>query len=384
MNLKTPFATLTLLILGACSSFPSSGPTGSQIEASVSDAEFAGLDIEIVTVDSLAAVPSAVAPIEWQLPELVARPTDLIGPGDVLSITIFEAGVSLFSGDTVTPSATGGIGFDPSVKAQTLPPRRVDDFGYIDIPYVGRLSVQGGTVVEVEEQIRRALSNFSQDPQVLINRTQVIENSVIVGGEIARPGRLVLDTNRESLSDIVALAGGYRGEAHELVLQVERGESVAQLRLGDVMSGPYRNLRAFPGDRLTILDEPLMFSVLGATGRVQQMPFQRERMTVIEAIALAGGPSDATGDPGAVFLFRYAGPDGTEPTVYHFNLLEAPTYFLAQQFAMRDDDVLYFGNAASNQPRKLIQAIGQLFGPIVTATTLANSFDNGDGNNTEN
>jgi len=350
----------------------------------VSDAEFAGLDIEIVTVDSLAAVPSAVAPIEWQLPELVARPTDLIGPGDVLSITIFEAGVSLFSGDTVTPSATGGIGFDPSVKAQTLPPRRVDDFGYIDIPYVGRLSVQGGTVVEVEEQIRRALSNFSQDPQVLINRTQVIENSVIVGGEIARPGRLVLDTNRESLSDIVALAGGYRGEAHELVLQVERGESVAQLRLGDVMSGPYRNLRAFPGDRLTILDEPLMFSVLGATGRVQQMPFQRERMTVIEAIALAGGPSDATGDPGAVFLFRYAGPDGTEPTVYHFNLLEAPTYFLAQQFAMRDDDVLYFGNAASNQPRKLIQAIGQLFGPIVTATTLANSFDNGDGNNTEN
>ncbi|EAQ29016.1 Capsule polysaccharide export protein [Erythrobacter sp. NAP1] len=385
MNLKTLFWSLALLFLGACSSFPSSGPTRSQIETSVNDAEIAGLDIEIVPVDSLGAVPPAVAPVEWQLPDLDARPTDLIGPGDVLSITVFEAGVSLFSGDTLAPSAAGGVGFDPAVKAQTLPPRRVDDKGYIDVPYVGRVPVQGSTVVEVEEQIRRALKNLSQDPQVLINREQVIENSVIVAGEIARPGRLVLETNRESLGDIIALAGGYRGQAHELVLQVERDESVAQLRLGDVMSGPYRNLRAFPGDRLTILDEPLMFSVLGATGRVQQMPFRRERMTVVEAIAMAGGPSDGAGDPKAVFLFRYAGPDGTEPTVYHFNLLEAPTYFLAQQFALRDDDVLYFGNAASNQPRKLIQAVGQLFGPIVTATTLANSFDNGGGgNNTGN
>ncbi|AWW73675.1 capsule biosynthesis protein [Erythrobacter sp. KY5] len=384
MNLKTLFWSFAFLSLGACSSFPSSGPTRNQVETSITDAEIVGLEIEIVPVDSLAAVPPAVAPIEWQLPDLDARPTDLIGPGDVLSITIFEAGVSLFSGDTVAPSAAGAVGFDPSVRAQTLPPRRVDDTGYIDVPYVGRVPVQGSTVVEVEEQIRRALKNLSQDPQVLINREQVIENSVIVAGEIVRPGRLVLETNRESLGDVIALAGGYRGEAHELVLQVERGESVANLRLGDVMSGPYRGLRAFPGDRLTILDEPLMFSVLGATGRVQQMPFRRERMTVVEAIAMAGGPSDSAGDPGAVFLFRYAGPDNTEPTVYHFNLLEAPTYFLAQRFALRDDDVLYFGNAASNQPRKLIQAVGQLFGPIVTATTLANSFDNGGGNSTSN
>jgi polysaccharide export outer membrane protein len=256
----------------------------------------------------------------------------------------------------------------------------VDDTGHIDVPYVGRVAVAGRTILEVQGQIRRALRNLSQDPQVLINRQEVIGNSIIVGGEVTRPGRLVLQTNRESLADIIALSGGYRGEPRALVLQVERGENVARLRLGDVMTGPYRSLRAYPGDRLTILPEPLMFSVLGATGRVQQMPFPRERMTVVEAIAMAGGPRDDAGDPEAVFLFRYAGPSGTEPTVYHFNMMQAPTYFLAQQFALRDGDVLYFGNAAANQPRKLIQTISQLFAPIVTVTTLTDNLSSGSGN----
>ena len=381
MNLKPLFWSLALLALSACSTLPSSGPTGSQIEETALESDATGLNIAIVPVNSIEAIPPATAPVDWQLPDLDTSPTDLVGPGDVLSITIFEAGVSLFSGDAPSPVA-GTAGFDPSVKAQTLPPRRVDDKGYIEVPYVGRLPVAGSTVVEVQEQIQRSLRDLSQDPQVLINRQEVISNSVIVAGEIVRPGRLVLQTNQERLSDIIALAGGYRGEARSLILQVERGENVARLRLGDVMAGPHRNMRAFPGDRLTIMAEPLMFSVLGASGRVQQMPFLREQMSVVEAIAMAGGPNGNTGDPQAVFLFRYAGPDGTEPTVYHFNMLEAPTFFLAQRFALRDDDVLYFGNSASNQPRKLIQTIGQLFSPIVTATTLANSFDSGGGGTT--
>lgn len=379
MNLKLISFAVVLSALSACSTLPSSGPTGGQIERSAIEAEATGLDIAVVPVASVADVPPAAPPIEWQLPDLATPPTDLIGPGDVLAITIFEAGVSLFSGDAPSPTAGAG-GFDPSVKAQTLPPRRVDDNGFIDVPYVGPVLVAGRTMAQVQDQIRRALRNLSQDPRVLINRQEVIGNSIIIGGEVARPGRLILQTNRESLADIIALSGGYRGEARALVLQVERGENVARLRLGDVMTGPYRGLRAFPGDRLTVLAEPLMFSVLGATGRVQQMPFLRERMSVVEAIAMAGGPSDNTGDPESVFLFRYAGPTETEPTVYHFNMMETPTFFLAQQFALRDGDILYFGNSASNQPRRLVQTISQLFAPIVTATTLTNNLGTGSSN----
>lgn len=376
MNLKNLIGLLAVLALGACTTLPSSGPTGGRIEKTVEDSAKSGLDIEIVPVESISAIPPAVAPIEWQLPDLDVQPTDMIGAGDVLTITIFEAGVSLFAGNAPSPVGLPG-GFDPSVKAQTLPARRVDDVGYVDVPYAGRVYVAGRTVVEVQDLIRERLEGLSQDPQVLINRERIVANSVIVGGEIARPGRLVLETNRETLADVIALSGGYRGQPIDLALNVERGTSRAKLRLGDVMAGPYSDLRAFPGDRLTIVPEPLMFSILGASGRVQQMRFTRESMTVVEAIAMAGGPQETSGDPKAIFLFRYAGPGTTEPTVYHFNMLEAPTFFLAQQFALRDNDVLYFGTAASNQPRKVIQTVGQLFAPIVTIQAAANNLNSG-------
>ncbi len=375
MNLKKLFWAPGLLLLGACTTLPSSGPTGGRIEATIEGSEQSGLNIKIVAVETVTAIPPAAAPIEWQLPDLGKQPTDMIGSGDVLTITVFEAGVSLFAGNAPSPIA-GAAGFDPSVKSQTLPPRRVDDDGYIDVPYAGRLFVKGSTLAQAQDLIRENLKDLSQDPRVLINRQKVIANSVIIGGEVARPGRLTLETNRETLADIIALSGGYRGEPLNLVLNVERDAARAKMRLGDVMAGPYRELRAFPGDRLTIVPEPLMFSILGASGRVQQMRFTRAKMTVIEAISMAGGPRENAGDPKSIFLFRYDGPEGSEPTVYHFNLLNAPTFFLAQKFVLRDNDILYFGTAESNQPRKVIQTVGQLFAPIVTVTAAANNLSN--------
>ena len=372
MYLRSLYLALTLTLVSACSTLPSSGPTGSEIEAGVSDPDLADLGITLVPVDNLAAVPPAVEPVALQIPQFEPPPTDMVGQGDVLSITIFEAGVALFGGNN---QAGPGGSFDPSVRAQTLPPRRVDDDGMIDVPYVGRLRVLGNTVSEVQDKIRVGLRNLSQDPQVLISRDEIIGNSIIVSGEVNKPGRLVLQTNNETLADAIALAGGYRGDEKDLVVLFERGENYARVRLSDVVAGAYRGLRAYPGDRLAVTSDPMTFSVLGASGRVQQMPFQRNTMTVLEAIALAGGPEPNSGDPKAVFLLRYNGPDQTEPTVYHFNMMQTPTYFLAQQFALHDEDVLYFGNSASNQPRKVIQTIGQLFSPIVTATTVANRIN---------
>ena len=43
---------------------------------------------------------------------------------------------------------------------------------------------------------------------------------------------------------------------------------------------------------------------------------------------------------------------------------------------MRDKDVLYFGNAAANQPSKVIQLISQLFSPILTVTSAVQTVQN--------
>ena len=82
---------------------------------------------------------------------------------------------------------------------------------------------------------------------------------------------------------------------------------------------------------------------------------------------MAGGAHPYLGDAKAIFVFRYAaGPDGAvRPVVYHLDMMQAGAYFLSQRFAMRDKDLLYIGNAAANQPGKLIQLVSQLFSPIV-------------------
>ena len=357
--------------LGACSTLPTSGPTGPQI---VKSAEKSTTDIAVIEVSDASVLPPAPEHARWALPEITPTPTDMIGPGDVISIFIYEAGVPLFNG---TATELGGT-FDPSVKVQNLPPSRVDDNGHIVVPYAGRLDVAGKTLLEVQNLIRRSLRGLSQNPQILVTLQQVVNNSVIVGGEVGQPGRLVLQTNRERLSDVVALAGGYRGNAKDLLLRVRRGPHVAELRLSEVLQNAEVDGLAYPGDRLTLLQDPLLFSVLGASGRVQQLPFSRGAMSLVEAIAAAGGPSSSQGDPEAIFVFRYEKHEADEikPVVYHFNMMKTGSYFLAQKFALRDNDVLYFGNAQANQPSKLIQLISQLFSPIITVTNTANALSN--------
>lgn len=357
--------------LGACSTLPTSGPTGPQIVKSVEKGQ---ANIAIVEVIDASRLPPAPEHSQWTLPELTPPPTDMVGPGDVISIFIYEAGVPLFSGAAPEMGGT----FDPAVKVQTLPASRIDDNGDIVVPYAGRLNVSGKTLLEVQNLIRRSLRGLSQNPQILVTLNQAVSNSVIVGGEVGQPGRLVLQTNRERFSDVIALAGGYRGNAKDLLLRVRRGPQVAELRLSEVLENSDVDALAYPGDRVSLLQDPLLFSVLGASGRVQQLPFSRGTMSLVEAIAAAGGPHSSQGDPRAIFVLRYEkdGEGGTKPLVYHFNMMKTQSYFLAQKFLLHDGDVLYFGNAQANQPSKLIQLISQLFSPIVTVTNTANMLSN--------
>ena len=206
----------------------------------------------------------------------------------------------------------------------------------------------------------------------MVSIQESITNSVILAGEVARPGRLVLSTNRESLVDAIALAGGYRGAAKDAVARVERGGQIFEIRLSDLLDMPDEDIRVAPGDRITLISRPQSYSVLGAPNRAEEIVFPRARLTLAEAVAQAGGANPQAGDAGAVFVFRYVPQsDGTEqPTVYHLNMMRPGSYLLSQQFRMHDRDVLYVGNARANQLTKFVQLLSQLFVPIATARAV--------------
>src|ERR1044072_7688986 len=91
--------------LAGCASLPNSGPTGTEIRkaartASTSDFPFTLLEVERAA--DLPSVPTLPAPSALTL---VRQPTDLLAPGDVLNVTIYEAGVALFGGSGLRASS---------------------------------------------------------------------------------------------------------------------------------------------------------------------------------------------------------------------------------------------------------------------------------------
>jgi polysaccharide export outer membrane protein len=326
----------------------------------------------LVEVETSSALPAPPPIPASNLATMPPRPTDLLGPGVVLNISVYVAGVSLFGTALRTAEAGGTTVVDTSSSAEKLPPVRVDDYGYIRVPFVGRIRAAGHTVAELQAIIQSGLHGMSQDPQVMITVQQSITNSVILAGEVTHPGRLVLATNRESLVDAIALAGGYRGEAKDAVARVQRDGQSFEIRLSDLLDMPQEDVQVAPGDRITLIARPQTFSVLGAPNKSEEINFPRGRLTLAEAVALAGGANPNAGDAAAIFVFRYVPlPKGTEqPTVYHLNMMRPGAYLLSQRFLMRDRDVLYIGNARANQLTKFVNLLSQLFVPVATARAV--------------
>ena len=364
------------IVLASCASLPSSGPTASRIVAQVGDPA-ARVAIALVKVRSVADLPVSARPVPL-LAEL-RNPSgwvEQVGRGDLLDIAVYETGITLFGRSSgLARSGTvaqGSLGSDG--RAERLPPFRVSAEGTINFPYIGDVTVSGRTTTEIEELLRKGLSEKSQNPQVLVSIVQAVTSSVIVAGDVRQPGRVVLTTNRETLSDVVALAGGSAGEIKDILVRVQRGGVSSELRLADIFSTPEQDILIRPADRIQVLRSPQSFSVLGAAGRSDQIVFPASTLSLAEAVALSGGANPNAGDPRAIFVFRIVrGSDGIEvPTVFHLNMMEASSYILAQHFAMRDKDVLYVGNAKANQPSKLVQIISQIFFPLVTLGQVIN------------
>lgn len=360
----------TCMTLGGCANLPSSGPTGSQIYKA-QDSEDNTLGFRIVEVSSMDALPASTNHSFASLPAPgFLNPSNLIGPNDVLDVAVYEAGISLFAGGSGFESIGGSA--MPAVRAERLPAVDVDDDGFITIPYAGRVKAAGHTTTELARIIADALAGRSANPEVVVRLNRSITNSVMLSGEVARSGRLPLETNRETILDVISLAGGYRGDPSDIIVRIERNDHVNQIRLDELQRTIAGEIRAFPGDRITLLRDPESFSVMGAAGQTAQIPFNRPQMSLAEAIARAGGSDDNQGDPAAIFVFRFVreGEAEEKPVVYHLNMMKAGSYFLAQKFVMRDRDILFVGNAGANQPRKMVQTLSQLFTPVATARAV--------------
>ncbi|MEH0196592.1 polysaccharide biosynthesis/export family protein [Caulobacter sp. CCNWLY153] len=351
------------LLLTACGALPTSGPTASVILAATRDTP----DFRLVMLDAKALADLRAAESEARafadLPP--ARDVERIAPGDVLDIVVFEVGVSLFSG-----RSTAAFDLDAARAAgEALPPTVVDRSGAVSLPYVGRTLATGLTPAELGARIEAGLARKSQAPQVVVRIRESVAGGVMVTGDVRKPGRYPLTLAGERLLDAVALAGGSVASRQDSLVRLVRGGAIAAGPLSEILLGSSADAPLSPGDRVEVTARVRTFTAFGAAGKVAEIPFESDRVSLAQALARAGGPNDQQADPRAVFVFRQ-GADG-KPTAYQVDLMKPQGYFLAQGFDMRAGDVLYVANAESNDKTKFIQILNLFFSPVYTAKVLA-------------
>ena len=381
------------VMAAGCSTIPANGPTGANIRQDTRGSDntigyrIVDLDPQSVKTDGApAAATSLLAPLATD------SYVDTLGPGDVVSVQVYEVGAGLFdSGRTSLGEVQDAT--QPTARGSQLGSGLlVDRDGMISVPYVGRITVAGLTPAQVQDKILAGLKGKSQSPQVVVSLRENVANTVIVMGAVAKPGRMPLTLARDHLLDAIAEAGGIQiigssgsstasgtGAQDVSVRFTRAGRTVVQ-PLDTIESGTPDDLLLVPGDRIELIRQPRTYTVFGAMDRIAQIPFESRIVSLAEALARAGGPSDSRADPRAIYVFRLAPPPPVAPgappppptaIVYHLDMMKASSYFTAQQFAMHDKDLIYVANAASNRPAKFVQILSQFFSPILTGYAVA-------------
>jgi polysaccharide export outer membrane protein len=215
--------------------------------------------------------------------------------------------------------------------------------------------------------------------RVIRNATQ----NVTVVGEVAQSVRMPLTAKGERLLDAIAAAGGVRQPVGKMTLQVSRGGKVVAMPLERVIQDPKQNVYLQPGDVVTALFQPLSFTALGATGKNEEIPFEATGITLAQALGRMAGLRDAQADAGGVFIFRFEEPsvvnpegrplpqtpEGKVPVVYRVDLKEPRAFLVAQNFPMKDKDVVYVANAPAAELQKFLNI---LTSSIFSVSSLVN------------
>jgi len=383
MRAVAAIGVLAGMIVAGCSALPTAGPTASDVqhqEIKGQEVRFDLVDIDDTVVAALLASPAEN--FHTRFKKYGRPPQPRIGVGDSLVVSIWEAAGGGLFGTSPTDHVSAGS------RNVTIPEQMVGQDGGVSVPFAGRVTAAGRLPVEVQKAVEQRLAEKAIEPQAIVTVTRSVTNSATVTGEVIAGARVPLSLKGDRLLDLIAAAGGAKTPVYETFVRLSRDGVTATIPMEMLVSDPAENIYAYPGDVLTLVRLPQSFTVFGATGANAQVNFTAERMTLVEALAKAGGLQDLRADPAGVFLFRFepppivktlgrpqlgTGPEGSSPMVYRLDLSDAKSYFLAQRFPIHDKDIIYVANADFNELQKFFTLLNTLTGPVITGIVVRNA-----------
>ncbi|MCX7643980.1 MAG: polysaccharide biosynthesis/export family protein [Rhodobacteraceae bacterium] len=367
-------AALAAASLVAGCGLPRSGPTKQEFLASAIDRRGGAHFVEVTdAVAAATALPSGLS-FSREFLDAGVVASDTIYPGDVLSITIWEnvdQGVLAVGGNNATQ----------------LPETQVDGQGFIFVPYAGRIRAAGNSPEALRQTITRLLENQTPDPQVVVARKAGDGATVSVIGNAGVQGVFPLERPNRTLTSMLAQAGGISVKPEVAKITVTRGRHRGTIWLSDLYADPANDIALRAGDKILVEEDDRAFIALGATGGQRRVPFERQELSAIDAIAEFGGLNPGTADPTGIFVLREEPAEianrvlgrtdlrGPQRMAYVIDLTKPSGIFIARDFMIRDEDTIYVTEAPFLQWQKII---GAITGAAGSANNLANLADGND------
>jgi len=213
----------------------------------------------------------------------------LVGPDDVLEISIFE--------------------WELSDETKTLE-FRVSESGVIPLPSLGAVRVGGKSIeqIQAEIELQLAAKGVLQNPRVGVSVKEYRSRRIAVIGEVNAPGVYAIHENVTTLMDMLTLAGGPSSGAGQIAYVLRKQQDEFDpvrivVNLEQLFDEGNFDLNAvLQGDDIIFVPGAPLIYVYGSV-RSPGGYSMRQSMRVLEAVALAGG-IDRSANKRAGFLVR--------------------------------------------------------------------------------
>jgi polysaccharide export outer membrane protein len=281
-----------------------------------------------------------------QLPKTVEKPAGQVFPS---AVPTPDQSDGPQAADPTGPSPKLGAGDLLEVSVYNVPElttkSRLGTNGDVYLPLVDYVHIAGLTVEEAQALIEKRLSDggFVKNPHVTLNVDQSASQGVSLLGEVSRPGVYPV-VGEPRLFDVISTAGGFTTSAGRSITVTHRNQSDKPVNVPlsrKLADNPTSNIAVSPGDTILVHKADVVY-VVGEVNRPSGFLMDSDSLTVLKAVALAGGTTRLAKMNGVKIIRK--GPDGMTLTPVELKkMLEAKVADLP----LKADDILFVPSSAA-------------------------------------
>lgn len=265
-----------------------------------------------------------------------------IGVGDVLTVTVWEH-----------PELTIPFGQFRNAEEQG---NIVYEDGSIFFPYAGNINAAGKTVVELRKDLREALGEYIENPQVDVKVSVFNSQKFYLTGAVKIPGTYPITHIPLRLLEAINEAGGFNEFADIYSVRITRAGVTTEvpiydmLYLGDLSA----NILIKHGDVLHVApDEQRRIFVMGEVTKPQSLLMTHKPLTLTRVISDVGGLNEIRANGSGIYVIRQSDiPEVVN--VFQLDASKAYALGLANDFILESRDIVYVSASPISRWNRLI------------------------------